>query len=64
MVLPDAEHVEPDLVRELGLLDDLAQTPTDVVAVADVGKREDPDLQGTGCTVRGRVKRGGGARRP
>ena len=25
MVLPDAEDVEPDLVRELGLLDDLAQ---------------------------------------
>ena len=44
MVLADAEDVEADLVRELGLLDDLTQTLLRALALARVREREDADL--------------------
>ena len=43
-MLADAEDVEPDLVGELGLLDELAQALLRALALARVRERENSDL--------------------
>ena len=55
VVLADAEDVEPDLVGELGLLDDLAQALLGALALARVCEREDADLHAEVLPVAGRL---------
>jgi hypothetical protein len=44
VMLTDAEHVEPDLVGQLDLLEQIAQTPVPVDARADLGETVDTQV--------------------
>ena len=62
VMLADAEDVEPDLVGELGLLDELAQALLRALALARVRERENSDLHVEVLPVADRAT--AGARRP